>query len=572
MFQQSKKKYRYTIGQDHYREYCNIHKTILYVYNHSIIKSSIKRSFINPSYCRRYSNFCEAGLKALWNKFLKHQRKHESVYKWNEERKHVGIIRKPQTEKFGKKDPSTEDLGDEAISRVTLFEKLNIKYAENMYKEILLCKDVLYYNEQQVDEKLKELYEGLKTKTNDIDPYILCESNLNKINSQLYDIIKMEYKNLNEFTTYMYTHRGKGFRILIGILLRNILSLMDSISEKRNLKDRKMTRLIQKKEIRKLEKTLTYLTDSTKNRVKLKNTENEREKGKGVRKTESLTHYREKIFENQSKIIAASEIVHMGSLLHDDVIDSSDYRRKTLALHKKYNTKISVLSGDFLFGRAGSIFASVGSPDICRIFSYIVESLIKGEFLQVNLQFKSIEEAINVYLVKSFHKTAALISHLFACIAILACKNEHIVQLCFQLGLHVGMAFQLYDDYLDFTLNEETQSFLLQDLKNNIKTAPVLFSYWYYPEKVLHWINKKYLTQTEIDEIFDSIQKSNGLKKNLLCTLLHLKKATDILSLLLEQCKIPKCNAQILEEKQKMQDHITALTNLVFKILSRSSK
>lgn len=433
-------------------------------------------------------------------------------------------------------------------------EKHNVFHTENMHKEVLLCMDVLQYEEDKVNRELHLLHSYFNKERTNIDPYTLCESKIKNIDEYIYNIIKTNYKNIDEFITYIYLYKGKRFRVILSILLKNILHHIDNVSKiKTNFKNRN----IQRKFFKSNKLTSNYLS----NKLKLYN----------LKITQKKNICEKTVLDNQCKIIAASEIIHMGSLLHDDVIDDSNKRRGVIALHKKFGNKISILSGDYLLARASSIFAGTGSPKICRSFSYVVESLIKGEFLQRNLKFNNVEEALKMYLIKSYHKTASLFSHLFACIAILSFKNDTIIQLCFNLGLHIGMAFQLYDDYLDYKIDDNTNKPILNDLKNNIKTAPLLFSYNYNPQVILQLINKNSYTNNDIENILYYIQHSNSMKKNELCSLLHIKKASDILYSLISHCNKPSTNKNNTKHDDIKQSS-EALINLILNVLSRNVK
>ncbi|CAA9986822.1 octaprenyl pyrophosphate synthase, putative [Plasmodium knowlesi strain H] len=431
----------------------------------------------------------------------------------------------------------------------------NTKYSENMYEEILLCMKVLTYEDEQVEKELTSLQDYFKNIKSGIDPYILCENKIKNIDEHIYNIIKTDYNNLDEFITYIYHYQGKKFRVILSILLKSILCYVDNVSSKNNFKFRNIQRNYSKS---------VKSTNSANNII--------------AKKKLAIINYasnnisKKEIGVNQCRIIAASEIIHMGSLLHDDVIDDSNNRRGALALHKKYGNKISILSGDFLLARASSVFASIGCPQICKRFAYVVESLIKGELLQTNLKFNNIEDALKTYFIKTYHKTASLFSHLFACMAILSFKNEKIINLCFNLGLHIGMAFQLYDDYLDYKPDKKTNKPILNDLNNSIKTAPFLFSYNYNPDVVLSLINKKTLSDTDINNILFYIHSTNSLKKNELCSLLHIKRAADILISIISYCRMPKNAEKANSQRNDINQSREALINLVLNILSRGAK
>ncbi|SBS80855.1 octaprenyl pyrophosphate synthase, putative [Plasmodium ovale] len=489
------------------------------------------------------------------NNILKQNGIHKNklnIYKQNGSNIFVDLIKASLFKIKGKKYQSNENQVHINKKKESYGDNNSILYTEKVYNEILLCMDVLQYEEEQVNHELNYLHDYFKKIKSNIDPYILCENKIKNIDQYIYNIIKTDYNNIDEFITYIYLYQGKKFRIILSILLKNILCYIDNKNFKNNFKFRNIQR-----------NNCKHLCNNKNNIV---------HKKLRIINTSYNNISQKKIVENQYKIIAASEIIHMGSLLHDDVIDESNKRRGALALHKKYGNKISVLSGDFLLARASSVFAATGYPQICRRFSYVVESLIKGEFLQTNLKFNTIEEALKTYFIKTYHKTASLFSHLFACIAILSFKNDKITELCFNLGLHIGMAFQLYDDYLDYKLDTTTNKPILNDLKNNIKTAPLLFSYNYNPETILSLVNKKSLSSNDIKNILFYINNTNSMKKNELCSLLHIKKASDILSSIISYCRTTKNAQKITSEKIDINQSREALTNLILNILSRGSK
>ncbi|EUD69754.1 hypothetical protein YYG_04974 [Plasmodium vinckei petteri] len=447
----------------------------------------------------------------------------------------------------------------------------SVLFSQNTNNEVLLCLNILKYNDEQVNNELNYLHNYFKKIKCRTDPYTLCENKIKNIDEHIYNIIKTDYSNINEFVTYIYQYKGKRFRVILSILLKNILTYIDNVTPKNNSKFRNIQRNISKtaqnanQNNRHKDVTLLSKLYSRKNLLKKKIMQI-------TKNCDNNIYTKNKILENQCKIIAASEIIHMGSLLHDDVIDESEKRRGSLSLHKKYGNKVSILSGDFLLARACSVFANIGYPEICKRFSYVIESLIKGEFLQANLKSTNIEDALKAYLIKSYHKTASLFSHLFACIAIISFQNEKIIELCFNLGLHIGMAFQLYDDYLDYKIDPKTNQPILNDIKNNIKTAPLLFSYNYNPNNVLSLINKKYLSNDDIQDVLFYIKESNSMKKNELCSLMHMKKAADILESLISYCKLSKNTELQNYQKNEIDQSRAALTSLIFNTLTRNTK
>ncbi|CDU16201.1 polyprenyl synthetase [Plasmodium yoelii] len=476
--------------------------------------------------------------------------------------------------KIKRKNLNTELFNQDNTNKSVVSNEIDksMLYSQNVNNEVLLCLNILKYKDEQVDNELNYLYNYFTKIKCRIDPYKLCENKIKNIDEHIYNIIKTDYNNINEFVTYIYQYKGKKFRVILSILLKNILTYIDNVTPKNNPKFRNIQRNISKT-IQNNHQNNQHRHINILNKLYLrKNILNKKILQINKNYDNNNIYTKNMILENQCKIIAASEIIHMGSLLHDDVIDESEKRRGSLSLHKKYGNKVSILSGDFLLARACSVFASIGYPEICKRFSYVIESLIKGEFLQTNLNYNNIEDALKTYLIKSYHKTASLFSHLFACIAIISFQNDKITELCFNLGLHIGMAFQLYDDYLDYKINPKTNQPILNDIKNNIKTAPLLFSYSYNPNNVLSLINKKYLSNDDIQNVLFYIKESNSMKKNELCSLLHMKKAADILESLISYCKTSNNIKLQNYQKNEIDQSKAALTSLIFNMLTRTTK
>lgn len=175
---------------------------------------------------------------------------------------------------------------------------------------------------------------------------------------------------------------------------------------------------------------------------------------------------------------SVTEMMHTASLIHDDVLDDAAIRRGREAVHKAYGNKVAILAGDFLLARASRLLSSLGDARIVELLSTTLEHLTLGEMLQ-----STSISTLQTYMAKSFYKTASLLSHSAQAIAALseAAPAQVLLErerLCFALGKHIGLAFQLIDDLLDFT-----QSSLIfgkpsegADLRAGLATAPVLFA------------------------------------------------------------------------------------------------
>lgn len=148
------------------------------------------------------------------------------------------------------------------------------------------------------------------------------------------------------------------------------------------------------------------------------------------------------------------EYLHAATLLHDDVVDASDIRRGQKAAHKKWSASKVVLTGDFLLARALDIAAKTKEPDIIAVIAKITQNMSQGEIDQLSKKGKlDLSEQEYFEIIKK--KTAVLIQGACQSGAILAKAEKEKQTALNQYGFHLGMAFQMADDLLDYTASEE---------------------------------------------------------------------------------------------------------------------
>lgn len=211
----------------------------------------------------------------------------------------------------------------------------------------------------------------------------------------------------------------------------------------------------------------------------------------------------------QQRLAEIVEIIHTASLFHDDVIDAADMRRNTKAVNVEFGNKIAILAGDFLLARASIALARLRSVEVMEVMSLIIEDLVKGEVMQ-SKPVKG-DSPMEQYLRKNYYKTASIMANGCRSTAILGQQNEEIQDIVFQYGLHVGSAFQLYDDVLDF---EQSSDVLgkpsLSDLRQGVITGPILFAQEEYPELV-KLVERKFKKDGDIERAAYLVGKSNGM-------------------------------------------------------------
>ncbi|KAL0912168.1 hypothetical protein M5K25_018125 [Dendrobium thyrsiflorum] len=214
----------------------------------------------------------------------------------------------------------------------------------------------------------------------------------------------------------------------------------------------------------------------------------------------------------QQRIAEITEMIHVASLLHDDVLDDAETRRGIGSLNIVMGNKLSVLAGDFLLSRACVALAKLKNTEVVSLLATVVEHLVNGETMQMTTSFEQ-RRSMEYYLQKTFYKTASLIANSCKAIALLAGQTAEVALLAYNYGRNLGMAYQLIDDVLDFT---GTSSSLgkgsLSDIKQNIVTAPILFAMEEYPQ-LKEVVDRGFGNRSDVDLALDYLFKSRGLER-----------------------------------------------------------
>jgi hexaprenyl-diphosphate synthase len=190
------------------------------------------------------------------------------------------------------------------------------------------------------------------------------------------------------------------------------------------------------------------------------------------------------ILPSQRRLAEITELIHTASLLHDDVIDHSVARRGAPSANIEFGNKMAVLAGDFLLGRASVALARLRDPEVTELLATVIANLVEGEFMQLKNTARDeknpawTEDTVTYYLQKTYLKSASLISKSCRAAAVLGGCEERVVEASYQYGKNLGMAFQLVDDMLDYTVSsEELGKPGGADLELGLATAPLLFAW-----------------------------------------------------------------------------------------------
>lgn len=180
------------------------------------------------------------------------------------------------------------------------------------------------------------------------------------------------------------------------------------------------------------------------------------------------------IQEERIKIAESVEMLHLATLIHDDVLDQAAIRRGESTIHTHKGNKIAILSGDYLFAKCFALVASLNSTEYLKVFTHIITCLVEGEFMQMEDVYR-IDQGIDRYMTKTQKKTADFMEGCMELGGILGgWSPEHIVQLK-RYGHALGMAFQITDDIMDYRESSDTTGKPSgNDLKEGLLTYPLL--------------------------------------------------------------------------------------------------
>lgn len=181
---------------------------------------------------------------------------------------------------------------------------------------------------------------------------------------------------------------------------------------------------------------------------------------------------------NQLKKVAVSlELIHMATLVHDDVIDDSELRRGKPTVKAKWDNRIAMYTGDYILARGLMIITELPNPEIHQILSRAILEMTIGEIEQIR-DFNNWQQNIRVYLRRIKRKTALLIAISCQLGAIASNGSRDIVRKLYDFGYNVGMAFQITDDILDFIGDEKTLGKPAgSDLRQGNITLPALYEF-----------------------------------------------------------------------------------------------
>ena len=198
--------------------------------------------------------------------------------------------------------------------------------------------------------------------------------------------------------------------------------------------------------------------------------------GKRLRPIVALLSARACGYDSDQHVLLATviELIHTATLLHDDVVDTSELRRGRHTANNQYGNAATVLVGDFLYSRAFQIMVGVGSMRVMQVLADATNIIAEGEVLQL-MNCRNADIQVADYLRVIRYKTAKLFEAAGRLGAILGNVEPDIEEALATYGTHIGTAFQLIDDVLDYSGKEaETGKHLGDDLAEGKPTLSLI--------------------------------------------------------------------------------------------------
>ena len=175
------------------------------------------------------------------------------------------------------------------------------------------------------------------------------------------------------------------------------------------------------------------------------------------------------------QLAAIIEFIHTATLLHDDVVDESDMRRGNKTANEVWGNSASVLVGDFLYSRAFQMMVTIENLQVMDILANATNIISEGEVLQL-LSIGNLDITEEQYFQIIQHKTAQLFEAGCELSALISTEDKDIVARMAFYGKYLGMAFQIADDLLDYSLdNDELDKNIGDDLAEGKLTLPLIY-------------------------------------------------------------------------------------------------
>ncbi|KAJ2777249.1 coq1 putative hexaprenyl diphosphate synthase [Coemansia javaensis] len=368
------------------------------------------------------------------------------------------------------------------------------------------------------------------------DPRELVGPELSFITGNLARLLESGHPMLNTVSQYYFSASGKHIRPLLVMLIAQASSVATKRQGRTSmLVDSDAARVDYSLMDRTLSQTLSSDRESQHANQLI---EAATRSGSGGRPYAPSVRRGLTVLPTHRRLAEITEMIHTSSLLHDDVIDRAETRRGMPAIQKRFGNKMAIFAGDFMLARASMALARLRDPEVIEIMSSVLCDLVDGEFKQLqNLEDGSApmarpdERAFDYYLQKTYLKTGSLIAKSCRSSAILSNSTDDVVEAAYVYGRNVGIAFQLIDDLLDFTVSAAALGKPVgADLELGLATAPVLYA-WQEHAELGPLVARKFSEPGDVQRAWELVHRSSGLHRTRELARQYARRAADALAI-----------------------------------------
>jgi geranylgeranyl pyrophosphate synthase len=191
-------------------------------------------------------------------------------------------------------------------------------------------------------------------------------------------------------------------------------------------------------------------------------------------------------FDKLLPLSVAFEMVHLATLIHDDIVDNAMTRRGNPTVNSLWGNNIAILLGDYYFAKTAGLIADINDNRIDHLFSDTVATVCEGTIMEM-MTAGRIDLTLESYYEKISHKTARLIAACCKGGAILSEASNEEIELLEEYGMNLGIAFQIIDDVLDYTEDQSTIGKPAgNDLRQGMVTLPLIYALQEHPQNGHH--------------------------------------------------------------------------------------
>src|SRR3954447_16879416 len=225
----------------------------------------------------------------------------------------------------------------------------------------------------------------------------------------------------------------------------------------------------------------------------------------------------------------AVELVHLGSLYHDDVIDEAETRRGVPSVNARWSNIVAILAGDYLLAQASALAASLGA-DVAGLLASTIGELCRGQVLELQYLFDT-ERSEDSYLSAIEGKTASLMATSCRVGGMVSNVSADTLDALTQFGQHLGMCFQVVDDVLDVTQAEaELGKPAGNDVHEGVYTLPVIYALQSSDSAELRGLLGRKLERPAIERVVALVAQPDIVDASMAVARTHATKAAEALA------------------------------------------